>query len=150
MADERDHRIVITDDGNQRLTVIERTKRFLSDNPKDFPKLTAAHLMGGPASTPEDAHVRTEIDTILPRRLRAKAVGGFLFKSLLGNPVLLYDVYLLGRQGFVQLLKETMRPDSLASGLTDLELEVAWEIYELNIRDLAKKGATLRKRRDWR
>jgi len=145
-----DHRLIITDDGNQRLTVVERIKRQMSDNPKDFPTLTAAHLTGGPASDPTDTRVRTEIDRIMPRKLRAKAVGAFLFKTLLGNPVLLYDVYLLQREGFVALLKETMRPDSLAHGLSDKELEMSWETYELNMKILATKGARLRKRKDWR
>jgi hypothetical protein len=63
---------------------------------------------------------------------------------------MLYDVYLLQRKGFVQLLKETARPDSLAHDLTYKELERAWEIFELNMQTLAKSGANLRKRKDWR
>lgn len=150
MATDPTERVIVTTDGNQTLSVVERLKRQMSDNPKDFPTLKAAHLMGGEAPEAADTQVATQIDLILPRRLRAKAVGGALFKFLLGNPVLLYDVYLLGRQGFVHLLKETMRSDSLAAGLSDLELEVSWEIYELNVRELAAKGARWRKRKDWR
>lgn len=146
-----DHQRIITTDGNQTLTVIERVKRALSDNPKDFPALTAAHLMGGPSEEAQDTRVRTEIDTILSRDLRARASGAFLFKILRdAAPVLLYDVYLLQRRGFVQLLKETMRPDSLAHGLTDQELELAWEVFEHNMQLLAAAGARMRKRRDWR
>lgn len=147
-----DDRPVITSDGNQTLAVIEKVKRALSDNPKDFPTLTAAHLMGGATSVGAiDTGVRTQIDQILPRDLRARVTGAFLFKVLRdANPVLLHEVYLLQRPGFVQLLKETMRPDSLASGLTDKELERAWEIYEHNITLLAKRGAYFRKRKDWR
>lgn len=146
-----DQRPVITTDGNQTLAVIERVKRAMSDDPKLFPKLTAAHLMGGPLIGATDTQVRREIDDVLPRGLRARAVGAFLFKVLRdANAILLYDVFLLGRAGFVQLLKETMRPDSLASGLSDKELEQSWSIYEFNMQLLAKRGATLRKRKDWR
>lgn len=138
-------------DGNQTLTVIERFRTHLSDNPADFPTLTAEHLMGGKLLDAQDTRVRAEIDNVLPRDLRARAVGAFLFKRLRdSNVVLLYDVYLLQRAGFVQLLKETMRPDSLAHGLTDKELERAWEIYEFNMQLLAKRGAQWRKRKDWR
>jgi hypothetical protein len=146
-----DQRPIITSDGNETLAVIERVKRALSDNPKDFPTLTAAHLMGGPQTEAQDSRVRTEIDGVLPRDLRARATGAFLFKILRdANPILLYDVYLLQRTGFVLLLKETMRPDSLAHGLSDKELERAWEIFEVNMQILAKRGGQLRKRRDWR
>jgi hypothetical protein len=146
-----DHRIIITDDGNQRLHAIERIKRQMSDNPADFPQLKAEHLMGAPLVGAKDTKVRRQIDDVMPRDLRARAVGAFLFKILRdAHPVLMYDVYLLQRDGFVQLLKETTRPDSLADGLTDKELERAWEIYELNMQILAKRGATLRKRKDWR
>lgn len=148
---DNDDRPVITSDGNQTLAVIERVKRAMSDNPKDFPRLTAAHLMGGPTLVAEDTRVRTEIDTILPRDLRARATGAFLFKVLRdAHPILLYDVYLLQRTGFVTLLRETMRPDSLAHGLSDKELERAWEIFEHNMKLLAARGANLRRRRDWR
>lgn len=143
--------IIITDDGNQRLVAIERVKKQLSDNPADFPKLTAAHLMGGEATAATDSRVRNEIDSILPRDLRARTVGAFLFKTFRdANPILLYDLYLLGRDGFVQVVKETARPDSLASGLSDKELERAWDIYHLNMQILASKGGQLRKRKDWR
>lgn len=148
-----DHQRITLTDGNQRLDVIERLKRQMSDNPKDFPRLTAAHLMGGELIGATDTRVRTEIDAIpgLSRDLRARATGAFLFKTLRdANPILMYDVYLLGREGFVQLLKETSRPDSLAHGLEDKELERSWEIYEFNMQLLAKRGAQLRKRRDWR
>jgi hypothetical protein len=145
-----DKRIVRTTDGNQTLTVIERLKQQLSDNPKDYPTLTAAHLMGGPSVEATDTLVRTNIDSVLTRDQRARATGAFLFKRLRdANPVLLHEVYLLGRQGFVTTLKETMRPDSLASGLSDKELERAWEIYEHNIKLLAEAGARWRKRKDW-
>lgn len=146
-----DHRIIITDDGNQRLHAIERIKRQMSDNPADFPQLKAEHLMGAPLVGAKDTQVRRNIDDVMPRDLRARAVGAFLFKILRdAHPVLMYDVYLLGRDGFVQLLKETTRPDSLADGLTDKELERAWEIFEHNMQILAKRGATMRKRKDWR
>lgn len=148
MSDER--RPIITTDGNQTLAVIERLKAYQSDNPKDYPTLTAAHLMGGETTEATDTRVRIEIDQIMSRDLRARATGAWLFKCLRGNPVLLYDVYLLGRYGFVQLVKETMRPDSLAHGLTDKELERAWEIYEFNMQLLAQAGARMRKRKDWR
>lgn len=153
MTDRHNQRPIITSDGNQTLAVIDRVKRHLSDNPKDFPALTAAHLMGGPSTEAEDTRVRTEIDSIpgLTRDLRARATGAFLFKVLRdAAPVLLYDVYLLQRQGFVQLLKETSRPDSLAHGLTDGELERAWEIFEHNMKLLAARGAHMRRRKDWR
>lgn len=144
-------RPVITSDGNRTLAVIERFKKELSDNPKDFPALTAAHLMGGEATSPLDTRVRNEMDNLMSHDLRARAVGAFLFKVLRdAHPILMYDVYLLQRQGFVTLLKETMRPDSLAHGLSDKELERSWEIYEFNMQLLAKAGANLRKRRDWR
>lgn len=146
-------RPIITSDGNQTLAVIERVKRALSDNPKDFPRLTAAHLMGGEQTQAHDTHVRTEIDSIpgLSRDLRARASGAFLFKILRdAHPILMFDVYLLQRDGFVTLMEETMRPDSLAHGLTRKELERAWEIYEHNMKLLAARGANLRKRRDWR
>ena len=146
-----DHRIIITDDGNQRLHAVERIKRQMSENPADFPQLTAEHLMGATLVGAKDTQVRREIDDVMPRDLRARAVGAFLFKILRdAHPVLMYDVYLLQREGFVQLLKETTRPDSLADGLTDKELERAWEIYEHNMQILAKRGATMRKRKDWR
>lgn len=146
-----DHRIIITDDGNQRLHAVERIKRQMSENPADFPQLKAEHLMGAPLVGAKDTQVRREIDDVLPRDLRARATGAFLFKILRdAHPVLMYDVYLLQRDGFVQLLKETARPDSLADGLTDKELERAWEIYEHNMQILAKRGATMRKRKDWR
>lgn len=144
-------RPIVTTDGNQTLAVIERFKNLLSDNPKDFPALTAAHLMGGEATSPLDTRVRNDIDALLSRDLRARAVGAFLFKILRdAHPIMLYDVYLLQRKGFVQLLKETSRPDSLSNGLTDKELERAWEIFELNMQILAKSGANIRKRKDWR
>jgi hypothetical protein len=144
-------RPVITSDGNQTLAVIERFKRALSDNPKDFPALTAAHLMGGEATSALDTRVRNELDTLMSRELRARAVGAFLFKILRdAHPILLYDVYLLQRKGFVTLLKETTRPDSMASGLEDKDLELAWEVFERNMQILAKTGANLRKRKDWR
>ena len=146
-----DHKIIITDDGNQRLHAIERIKRQMSDNPADFPVLKAEHLMGAKLVGATDTQVRRQIDDVMPRDLRARAVGAFLFKILRdAHPVLMYDVYLLQREGFVQLLKETTRPDSLADGLTDKELERAWEIYEHNMQILAKRGATMRKRKDWR
>lgn len=144
-------RPVITTDGNQTLAVIERFKQVLSDNPKDFPVLTAAHLMGGESTSPLDTGVRNEIDNVMSRDLRARAVGAFLFKVLRdAHPILMYDVYLLQRKGFVTLLRETDRPDSLAHGLTDKERERAWEIYEFNMQLLAKSGANLRRRKDWR
>jgi hypothetical protein len=138
-------------DGNQALTVVERLGTELSDNPKDFPTLTAAHLMGGDADPASDTRVSREIDAVLSRSLRAKAVGAGLFKVLRDkSPILLYDTYLLGRVGFVKLLQATMRPDSLASGLSQAELEQAWEVFELNMQQLAAAGARLRKRKDWR
>lgn len=146
-----DHKFLITDDGNQRLAVIERVKRAMSDNPNDFPTLTAAHLMGGVSGDKVDTGVATNIDTLLSRDLRARATGAFLFKILRdAHPILLYDVYLLQRAGFVQLLKETDRPNSLSSWLSDKELERAWEIFEHNMKLLAARGAQLRKRKDWR
>lgn len=149
MNDNR--RPVITTDGNQTLAVIERFKQALSDNPKDFPTLTAAHLMGGASTDPLDTRVRSHMDDLMSRDLRARATGAFLFKILRdAHPILLYDVYLLHRTGFVTLLKETSRPDSLAHGLSDKELERAWEIYEFNMQLLAKAGANLRRRKDWR
>ncbi len=151
MAPLDQRRPIITTDGNQTLAVIERLKTHLSDNPADFPKLTAAHLMGAPLVGAKDTRVRTEIDEIMPRDLRARACGAFLFKTLRdANPVLLYDVYLLQREGFVQLLKETSRPDSLSDGLTDKELERAWEIFEFNMQRLAEAGGRFRRRKDWR
>lgn len=146
-----DQKITRTDDGNQVLTVIERVKGALSDNPADFPALTAAHLMGGEKEQERDTRIATDIDAVLPRNLRARAVGAFLFKRLRdSNAVLLYDVYLLQRKGFVTLLKETMRADSLASGLTDKELELSWEVFEHNMQMMAASGARMRKRKDWR
>lgn len=144
-------RPVVTSDGNQTLAVIERFKRELSDNPKDFPALTAAHLMGGESLKPTDTLVRNFIDGVMSRDLRARAVGAFLFKVLRdAHPILLYDVYLLQRKGFVQLLKETARPDSLAHGLSEKEMERAWEIFEHNMHLLAASGANIRRRKDWR
>jgi len=146
-----DHKIIVTDDGNQRLTAIERIKRQMSDNPADFPALTAEHLMGAKLVQAKDTGIRNEIDAVMSRDLRARATGAFLFKVLRdAHPIMLYDVYLLQRDGFVQLLKETMRPDSLASGLTDKELERAWDIFDHNMQLLAGRGGQLRKRKDWR
>lgn len=150
MSDDEQRHIFSTD-GNQTLAVIERFKRRFSDNPKDFPVLTAAHIMGGEADPVTDTRVSREIDRLLPRDLRARAVGAFMFKRLRdADAILLYDVYLLGRRGFVQILKETTRPDSLAAGLTEQELERAWEIFEHNMRLLAERGMRMRKRKDWR
>lgn len=143
-------RPIVTSDGNRTLSVIERMQQHLSDNPADYPTLTAAHIMGGAETDPTDTRVRTHLDSLMSRDLRARAVGAFLFKRLRdSNIVLCYDVYLLGRAGFVQLMKETMRPDSLASGLTDGEFERAYELYEFNMQLLANKGK-LRPRKDWR
>lgn len=142
---------IITTDGNQTLAVIERElKDLLDKNPEDFPKLTAAHLMGTGVVAAEDTGVRNHIDTLIPRDLRARAVGAFMFKSLLGNPVLLHELYLLQERGFIATMRETDRPDSLAHGLTDAELGRAWEIYKFNVEQLARKGAYFRKRKDWR
>jgi hypothetical protein len=103
--------------------------------------------MGGEATSPLDTRVRTEIERLMSPTLRAKATGAFLFKILRdAHPILLYDVYLLQRKGLVTLLKETMRPDSMAHGLSDKDLEIAWETFELNMQALAKSGANLRKR----
>lgn len=149
MSDKTHQQIHLTD-GNQTLDVIERVKRHLSDNPKDFPTLTAAHLGFGGKEVPTGERVDYYIDQIMSRDLRSRAVGAAMFKVLTVAHVLLYDVYLLGRFGFVQLLKETMRADSLAAGLNDKELERSWEIYEHNMQLLAARGAHLRKRKDWR
>lgn len=142
-----DPKPVIVSDGNSRLVTIDRVRRVLSDNPADYPKLTAEHLMHAKLVGAEDTQVRREIDAILPRDLRARSVGAFLFKILRDAHInLLYDVYLLQREGFVQLLKETNRPDSLSDGLTTKELERAWEIFEFNMQLLAKKGQQFRRR----
>lgn len=146
-----DQKITRTTDGNQTLTVIERVKGVLSDNPADFPVLTAAHLMGGEKEKEQNTGVARNIDALMSRDLRARATGAFLFKRLRdSNAVLLYDVYLLQRKGFVLLLKETARPDSISDGLSDKELELAWEVFEHNMKRLAAAGARMRKRKDWR
>lgn len=143
-----------TDDGNQSLIVIERElKDVLNDDPSKFPKLTAAHLMGTPVIGAEDTGVASYIDAIMPRDLRARAVGGAMYKNLLGNPVLLHELYLLGAtthgRGWILEMKATMRPDSLASGLTDAELGRAWEVFKFNVEKLAMLGRA-RRRKDWR
>lgn len=150
MSTQDTRRPIITRDGNQTLTVIERLRHELSDDPHDFPTLTGAMLTGGPETGAVDTRVRNELDTLMSRDFRARVVGAALFKRLRdSNIILCYDVYLLGRHGFVNLLRETMRPDSMADGLTDKELERAFEIYEYNMQLLADKGK-LRKRKDWR
>lgn len=140
---------IITTDGNQTLAVIERLRAF-DDNPKNYPVLTGAHIMGGAATAATDTAVRVNIDTILPRDLRARAVGAAMFKRLRdADRILMCDLYLLGRRGYVEVMKSTMRPDSLASGLTDAELERGFEIYEFNMAEYLKQHK-LRKRKDWR
>lgn len=147
------NRPVFTSDGNQSLAVIEQElKDALAKDPKDYQPLRVEHLMGAGVDPATNTRVSQEIDRILPRSLRARAVGAAFFKNFLGNPVLLWELYELGAyshgQGWIRKIKETMRPDSLASGLTDAELGLAWEIYRYNVQLMAQKGATLRRRKD--
>lgn len=139
-----------TDD--QILTAVEKVRGQLTDDPSQFPRLTAAHLMGGAVTTPnKNTGVALNIDDILSRPARAMFVGAFMFKWLRdSNPILLHEVYLLQRRGFVILMKEIERADSLAAGLTDKEYEIAWETFERNVQILAAAGAAFRKRKDWR
>ncbi len=148
-----DRRPVITDDGNARLTVLE------SDGKKDlqdYPKLNISHLQMPAIVKPDDTSrtVAREVDAILDRSLRAKAVGAGLFRMFKTHRNILLELYLLGEQGWIAKIKETMRPDSLAHGLTDAELGLAWETFELNIMEIAKmdtsRGAFWRKRKDSR
>lgn len=144
--------IIITDD-NQSLVVIEQElSEALNKDPKDYQPLKAEHLMGGKSFSPTDSGVAANIDTILPRKLRVRAVGAAMFKALRdGDAIMLYDIYLAGEmshgRSFVKMMQETARPDSLAAGLTFLELEQAWEIFRYNTKALAERGR-LRKRKD--
>jgi hypothetical protein len=108
--------------------------------------------MGGPADRPRDTRVNREIDALISRRLRVQMVGLGLFKRFRDASVnLLCTVHLLGRHGFVRLLRETERPDSPVSGLTNAELEQAWEVFDRQIRVLAAAGRLAYKRpKDWR
>lgn len=150
--DDRRHSRLVSEDGTRILDIIDRTKAILSDNPKDFPVLTAAHLMGGEASRPVIATgIGPQLDMLMSRDLRAQAVGGGIFKRLRdADLVLACDVFALGRAAFIKVIKETSRPDSFADGLGEIELERAWEIFALNMRLLEERGARMRRRKDWR
>lgn len=146
MADQKP---IIISDGNQTLTTVDRVRKHLSDNPADYPKLTAAHLMRAPLVGVRDErlHIGEKMDGVMSRDLRATAVGAGMFKYLRdASPILLHEVYLLGRYGFVRLMQSVERPDSMADGLTQRDYELAWEVFENNVKLLAKKGQEWRKR----
>lgn len=143
-------KIIITDDGNQRMSSVDAP--VLKD-PKDMPRLTVKHLMGTDVeAVTHDPQIGRNIDALLTPRVRAIAVGAFMFKNLLSNPVLLHELYLLGAtssgKGWVEQMKTTDRPDSLMHGLEDKWLYLAWETFKYNVELLGKRGAALRRRRD--
>ena len=143
--------LVIETTDDQIMTAVEKIRGQLTDDVTQFPKLTAAHLMGGPKEQETNTGVAHYMDALLSRKARAMFVGAAMFKRLRdSNPILLHEVYLLGQRGFVLLMKETERPDSLAAGLTNKELEQSWETFEHNVKILAAAGAAFRKRKDWR
>ena len=143
--------LVIETTDDQILTAVEKIRGQLTDDVTQFPKLTAAHLMGGPKDIETNTGVANYIDQLLTRQARAMFVGAGLFKRLRdASANLLWDTHYLGPRGFVMLVRATMRADSLAAGLTDKELEYSWEIFDHNVKILAAAGAAFRKRKDWR
>jgi hypothetical protein len=142
MSDDR--KPVITDDGNARLSVIEPDP---DREPQDYPALNISHLQMPAIVAPTETTVAREIDVVLSRTLRARAVGAGMCKALMSNPVLLYEMYLLGERGWIAKMKETARPDSLADGLTDAELGLAWTVFAFNVQQIADAGANWRKRK---
>ncbi len=153
-----DPRYVFTDDGNQTLAVIEQEMNAaLERRPEDYPKLTAAHLLGGlTAENIVDTRVATNIDALLSRSLRARASGAGIFKLFrdTNNVQIMFTIFEHGEashgQSFIRMMKDTMVPNSLASGLTDLELGAAWEVYRHNVIHTARAGAAWRKKKDSR
>ena len=143
-----DPKPVIVSDGNETLVTIDRVKRFMSDNPAHFPKLTAAHLMGAPLVGQKEAKAEIDLDDLMSRNLRAWAVGTVLFKSFVDRDqhILMHEVHLLQRDGFVQLMKMVERQDSIARGLSRRDYEYAWEVYDKLVRQMAAKGREWRKR----
>lgn len=138
-------------DGDQVITAIEKIQGQLTDDPSQFPKLTAAHLMGGEKDPEQDTGTGTMLDTLMPRRTRAYFVALGMLKRLSdANPILLAEMHELGRDGWVRKMKEVERKDSLACGLSTADYEYAWEVFDYKVRQIAKAGATFRKRKDWR
>lgn len=142
-------------DSNQRLDVIEQEmKEFMNKDPDEYQSLTASMLLSGVDQTPTQlaTDVATQMDALMPRELRARAVGAGMFKVLQVDGVLLFEMYELGAyshgQGWVRKMKETMNPNSLAAGLTDAELGLSWEVFRYNVQLLAERGAKMRRRKD--
>ncbi len=64
--------------------------------------------------------------------------------------ILAHEIFLMGEPNFIALMRRTENPASLAAGLTDAQLgEVYAHVCEW-VKGLARRGAALRKRKDWR
>lgn len=64
--------------------------------------------------------------------------------------ILAHEIFLMGEPAFIALMRKTETPESLAVGLNDAQLgEVYAHVCEY-VKALARRGAYLRKRKDWR
>jgi hypothetical protein len=84
------------------------------------------------------------------QRVYGTAAGLIKFLRDGDHGILAHELFLMGEPAFIAVMRKNENPQSIAAGLTDAQLgEVYAHLCEW-VKSLARKGAYLRKRKDWR
>lgn len=84
------------------------------------------------------------------QRVYGTAAGLIKFLRDGDRGILAWELYAMGEPAFIALMRRTEAPDSMAFGLTDAQLGEVYARIRDYVEALAKKGARLRLRKDWR
>lgn len=85
-------------------------------------------------------------DDIIGPKLRVWAVAKGLLLQWRDQPHLLFDLYLFGEAAFIRVMRRTMRPDSMAAGLTDAQLGEVFAHVESFVKKVAAHGKWRRRK----